>query len=57
VRIFDFGILRNEEKNGALGVTVAAPFSPYFPTLGSEINVAIYRIMLRSSGIVIRKNE
>jgi hypothetical protein len=38
--------------------TVAAPFLPLIPpTLGSEINVAIYRIMLRSSGIVIRENE
>jgi hypothetical protein len=52
-----FGKFENGRKMVFLVGTVAAPFSPSFSTLGSEINAAIYRINLRSSGIVIRENE
>jgi hypothetical protein len=49
VRIFDFGILRNEEKKWSSWCycSFAAPFLLLsFPTLGSEIDGAIYRVIL-----------
>jgi hypothetical protein len=38
-------------------ISYAAPFFSLFSPLGTEIDAAIYRIIFRSSGIVIRENE